>query len=52
MAVNHRGTGGMQPHLLVLYRGGAEAGNEPDDEMVVSGCGTIILGVEVESVLI
>ena len=36
MVSDHTGTGGMPPHLLTMYRGRSEAGDDPDDEMVVS----------------
>ena len=41
----HCGTGGIPTHLLTLYLGIAEAGDKPDDEIVVSGRGTLIWGV-------
>ena len=31
----HNRKGGMPPHLQTIFQGGAEAGVEPEDEMVV-----------------
>ena len=37
---NHQSKGVMPPHLWDIYRGRAEARDETDDDMVVSGRGT------------
>ena len=39
---NHRGTGGMPPHIWALYQGGEDDRDKQDDDMVGLGRGTRI----------